>query len=302
MNTLRRNPVRRSNLIVPVSNERFVQKAHLRGADSITLDLEDGVAPSMKAHARERLADAVEQAGQGGAFVGVRINRPLDLAVRDIEAAVIPGVAFLAVAKAQSASHIRLLSELVGKLEEERGIPHGSIRFSASIESPSALENVHSIAGADSRLWSIGLGSEDFASACGMEPTPESLFFPKQMIIFAARSAGIQPFGYIASVADYTNLDELRTVIRRSKKLGFRGGGAIHPAQIPVLNEEFGPSREEIESARALVEEARTAEQEGRGAFSWRGKMIDRPIVDRALELLQLAEDIEARTGASHRT
>ena len=114
--------LRRSSLTVPLSSERFLAKAHLRGADAITLDLEDGVAPAEKAAARRRLPEAVASAGRGGADVGVRINRPLGLAVRDIEAAVIAGVAYIAIAKAESGEHVRLLAELVTALEVERGL------------------------------------------------------------------------------------------------------------------------------------------------------------------------------------
>jgi citrate lyase subunit beta / citryl-CoA lyase len=157
----------RSFLIVPLSSERFIAKAHLRGADGITLDLEDGVAPSAKAAARDRLASAVKQVGRGGARVRVRvrINRPLDLCVRDLEAAVIPGVSTICIAKVDSAGHVRLISEFIAKLEAERDLPIGGITLFASIETPAALMRVGEIAQADPRLTAIGLGTEDI-SAC----------------------------------------------------------------------------------------------------------------------------------------
>jgi citrate lyase subunit beta/citryl-CoA lyase len=290
--------LRRSSLTVPLSSGRFVAKAHLRGADAITLDLEDGVAPAEKPAARGRLAEAVALVGRGGADVGVRINRPLDLAVRDIEAAVIPGVSYLGIAKAESAEHIRLLAELVTSLERDRGLPAGRIRLTAAIETPGALARAHDIAAADPRLIGVGLGSEDLAAACGMEPVADALLLPKQMIVFAARAAGIQPFGYVGTVANYNDLDGLRQAVVRSKALGFRGASAIHPDQIPVLNEYFAPSQAEFDRARAIIDASAEAEREGRGAFSFEGRMVDRPIVARAEEVVRMVSMIQAREEA----
>lgn len=287
--------LRRSSLTVPASSERFIAKAHLRGADAITLDLEDGVAPLEKAAARSGLAEAVARVGQGGADVGVRINRPIDMAVRDIEAAVIPGVSYIAIAKADSPEHIQLLAELVDRLEAERGIAAGTIRFTAAIETPQAFFRANAIAAASPRLAAIGLGSEDFAAACGMQPVSEALFMPKQMIVFAARAAAIQAFGFVGTVADYSDLEGLKKAVRLSRAIGFRGASAIHPDQIPILNEGFGPTPEEITRAGALIAASREAEDRGQGAFSFEGKMVDRPVVLRAEETVQLAGAIEAR-------
>lgn len=287
--------LRRSSLTVPASSERFIAKAHLRGADAITLDLEDGVAPLEKPAARKNLAEAVARVGRGGADVGVRINRPLAMAVRDIEAAVIPGVSYIAISKVDSAAHIRLLAELVSRLEAERGLPLGTIRFTAAIETPQAFAQVYDIAAADPRLGAIGLGAEDFAAACGMQPISDALFMPKQTVVLAAKAAGIQAFGFVGTVADYSDLDGLRKAVRLSRAIGFRGGSAIHPDQIPILNEGFGPSVVEIERARAIMDASLAAEARGLGAFSFEGRMVDRPVVIRAEETVALAAAIDAR-------
>lgn len=284
--------LRRSSLTVPLSSEKFIAKAHLRGADTVTLDLEDGVAPAMKEAARARLPEAVAMVGRGGRPVGVRINRPLQMAVRDIEAAVIPGVSYIAVAKAESADHIRLLSELIGTLEAERGLPSGGIGMTAAIETVGALHHAAQIAAADPRLFGIGLGSEDIAADCGMDPVAEALALPKQMIVFAAKAAGIEAFGYVGTVADYTDLAGLREAVRRGRAMGFSGGSAIHPDQIAVLNEGYSPSPTEVTRARALLAANVKAEADGRGAFAHGGKMIDRPVVERARALLARAEQI----------
>ncbi|MES3003553.1 MAG: CoA ester lyase [Pseudomonadota bacterium] len=286
--------LQRSSLTVPLSSEKFIAKAHLRGADNITLDLEDGVADNAKEAARLRLPAAVKSASRGGASIRVRMNRSLGLLARDIEASVIAGVDSLGIAKVESAGHVRMVAQYVGELEKARGLPVGGIELSASIETPQALARVHEIANADPRLVSIGLGSLDFAAACGFAPTFETLLAPKQLVLYAARAAGISSGGYVGGIADYTDLDALRQLIRRSKVHGFHGGGAIHPDQVRVLNEEYGPSAAEVADARAILEMAEKEFAQGRGAFSFKGKMIDKPVVEAARETVAMADAIEA--------
>jgi citrate lyase subunit beta/citryl-CoA lyase len=294
MNQWDSNRLWRSALTVPLSSEKFIAKAHLRGADMVTLDLEDGVAPSAKAAARERLPDAVKSVGRGGALVRVRLNRPLGLLVRDLEAAVIAGVDCLGIAKVESAGHVHLVSEYVAELERERGLPVGGIALTASIETPAALHKAHEIAAADPRLKWIGLGSIDFAAACGFKPCFEALLGPKQAVLFAARAAGIDSGGYIGSIADYTDLEGMRQTIRRSKALGFHGGNAIHPAQIQVLNEEYAPPAAEVDDAREIVAIAEREFSGGTGAFPYKGKMVDKPVVDAARQVLAAAALVAA--------
>lgn len=284
----------RSTLIVPLSNEAFIAKAHLRGADTILLDLEDGVAPGAKQAARERLPSAVRDVSRGGARVSVRVNRPLGLLVRDLEAAVIPGVSSIGIAKVDGPGHVRLVSEYIGELEAERGLPAGSVRLSATIETPQALLQAADIARADPRLDSIGMGPLDLAAACGFEPTAEALIGPMQTLLIAARAAGIHASGTLGSIANFRDIEGMRQALRRSRALGFRGGAAIHPAQVAVLNEAFAPTAEEVAEAREIVALARAHFAQGTGAFSYRGRMIDKPVVIAAEKTLELAEAVAA--------
>src|ERR671918_1424429 len=132
----------RSLMYVPVNVEKYVDKAHTRGADLIQLDLEDSVPPSEKERARTLVEKAAARVKRGGADVVVRINRPLALTVRDIEHSVCPDVAGLAVTKVDSASHVKLLDELVTELEEKRGMTAGHTRFIAMIETPDAFGRI----------------------------------------------------------------------------------------------------------------------------------------------------------------
>ena len=127
---------------------------------------------------------------------------------------------------------------------------------------------------------------------------------PKQQLAIAARAAGVLPLGFIGTVADYKDLDAFRETVRRSRRLGFRGASVIHPAQIPILNEEFAPPAEDVASARKIVAAYDEAVAAGRGSISVDGKMIDVPVVLRAQEVLAIHEAIkerEARTDKDER-
>lgn len=287
-------PAWRSVLFVPANVEKFVAKATERGADAILLDLEDAVAPGDKDAARAALPGAVATASRGSADVGVRINRPLDLAVRDIEAAVRPGVSFLALTKVENAAHVQLLAELVAEMEQRAAMAPGSVRFIVNVESAAAFFRLDEIARAHPRVIALALGSEDFSSSCEFEPSGEALFMPKQMAQIAARGAGILPIGFIGSVANFSDLDTFRGVLRRSRALGFTCGYAIHPSQVAILNEEFAPTEEEIGYARDLVA---ASARNAAGAFPFRGQMIDKPIIERAQHLLARADRLKTRSA-----
>ena len=188
-------PVWRSLLFVPVIAKKFVDGAASRGADGIILDIEDSVPPAEKPRARTLLQEAAETVSRGGADVLVRINRPLRLAVPDIEAAISPQVQALALPKVESANHLRLLCEVIDELEADRGMVVGTTKLLVMIETAEAFFDMPAIARADPRVVAMTLGAEDFALSVGMLPEAEGLLFPKQQMIIAARAAGILPLG-----------------------------------------------------------------------------------------------------------
>jgi citrate lyase subunit beta / citryl-CoA lyase len=288
-------PVWRSLLFVPVTQRRFVEGAARRGADAIILDLEDSVAASEKERARGLVPEAAEIVSRGGADVVVRINRPLRLAVRDIEAAIGPRILALALPKVDSAAHVRLLAEIVDEVEAERGVARRTTRFIAMVETAAAFFRIADIARAHPRLCALTLGAEDFAVSAGILPEAEGLFMPKQMAVFAARAAGIVPLGFVGTVAEFHDLDGFRQTIRRSRRLGFIGASVIHPSQVPILNEEFRASPEELDHARRVVATYDEALAAGVGAVTVDGKMIDVPVVERARLLLEREAAIAAR-------
>jgi citrate lyase subunit beta/citryl-CoA lyase len=295
-------PSWRSIMFVPVNVGRFVDKAHLRGADALLLDLEDSIVESEKDTARAMLDSAVRKVGRGGADVGVRVNRPLGMMVRDIEAAVQPGVSFLVLPKIEGAMHVQLISEFVGELEDKRGLTPGAVRLVVYVESATAFWRMEEVAKADPRLVGMGLGAEDFSLSCEIEPTAEALLMPKQMSILAARAGGILPIGFVGSIAEFADKAAFRAMIRRSRALGFCCASVIHPAQVEILNEEFAPTAAEIAHARALLDVAEKELASNAGSFSFQGKMIDKPIIERARRLLDRAKAKAARPSAANET
>ena len=288
-------PVWRSLMFVPVTSEKFVRTGADRGADAIILDLEDAVAPSQKEHARTLIAGAIPQVARNGADVLVRVNRPWRLLVRDLEAAVIPGVAALVLTKVDSAEHVHAVEEIVAELEAERGLPAGGIKFLALVETTAGFFRVDKIATASRRIVALSLGSEDFAADAGMQAEPEGLLYPKQQIVFAARAAGILPMGFVGSIADFRDQEAFRAIVRRSRRLGFLCASAIHPLQVQVLNEEFAPSAAEIERAERMIAAYEDAYAKGLGAVQFEGAMIDVPVVERARTVVNRAAALRAK-------
>src|SRR5579863_1862349 len=293
-------PVWRSMLFVPVTAERFVNGAAKRGADAIILDLEDAVAASEKDRARTLVPEAAKIVSHGGADVVVRINRPMRMTVRDLEAVISPAIAAIALPKAESAQHVELVSEMIDEIEAERGMAVGTTKMLAMVETCSAFFRIAEIAKASDRLVALNLGAEDFALSAGMLPEAEGLFMPKQMCVFAARAAGIMPLGFVGTVADFSDLAGFRETVRRSRRIGFMGASVVHPSQVQILNEEFRPSPAEVEHAGRVVAAYDKALADGVGAVTVDGRMIDVPVVERAKLLLKREAAIaerEARKG-----
>lgn len=278
-------PIWRSMLFVPAHVDKFVARAHTRGADAYILDLEDSVPPAHKAPARNRVIVAARQVSQSGAAALVRVNAHPEMAA-DLDAVVDPAIRAIVLPKVGTGVAVRSVAARIDVLERDRAIEAGHTRLIAQIEDVSALLHLDEIAGSSPRLLGMILGSEDFSASAGMVPMPEALFAPNQQIVFACRRAGILAFGFPASIADFSDLDVFRSTIRFARHLGFVGAFCIHPDQIRVINEEFLPSAAELAHARGVVAAYQQALAEGRGAFEYEGRMVDPPVVVRAYELL----------------
>lgn len=275
----------RSLLYVPGNNERFLSKAQSRGADALVLDLEDSVPHDRKAEAREMVSARMAQLAEGAAALTVRINGNLRSAIADLDAVVWPGLSAIVIAKCETTEKPVVIADILSDLEQERGISHQSISLIALIETPRGLAAAHHIAQSHPRLAGLLLGSEDFATACRMVPSPETLAPAKQQIVYAARAAGLAPLGLLDTVANLSG-DGLAELVRRSKSFGFSGSTCVHPSMVQILNAGFRPSEEEIREAKRIVAAMEVASQHGRGAVRLDGRMIDAPLLRRAQDTL----------------
>lgn len=288
-------PVWRSILYVPGNVPKFIDKAHERGADCVLVDLEDSVTVAEKPVARKALPETMAKVVRGGADVSVRINRPLQLAIPDIEAAVRPGLSALFITKTEGVQHLKLLDEVVSDLERQRGMPVGGVGFGAMIEHPRALAHINDIAEHGPRLIGMMLGGEDFALETGSLPTSEALELPKRLVAFAAQAHGVPMIGILGTVADYSDPEAYARSAERARHFGFSGGTCVHPGLVETLNKAFTPTADEVAYAKKLIAADEKAAAEGRGSFTVDGKMIDIPVIDRARRLIARYEAIEKR-------
>ncbi|MXN76141.1 CoA ester lyase [Burkholderia sp. 4701] len=289
-------PVWRSLLYVPAHVPRFVAKAAAGDADALILDLEDSVPPEHKQAARDALADAVPMLRAAGRDVLVRANGPLDLLVPDLRAAVRAGAHGVVLPKVRGGSHVEAIDELLGTLEEGAGATPGGTRIVAIVETPQAFQAMDRIARASPRVVAMMLGGGDFALNCESDAGADVLRVPKQLLIIAARAAGILPLGLIGGLDELRDLDAFERIARASAALGYAGATCIHPLQVDALNRAFRPDDDAVRDARAVLAAYEDARDSGRGALRVDGRMVDAPGVARARRVLARHAAVQART------
>lgn len=277
----------RSYLFTPAHRAGLVARAHERGADAILLDLEDSVPRDRKQAARDGLADTVSTLVAQDMPVIVRVNADLGECVRDLEAAILPGVEAIMVPKVIGADHLRLIDDYLSLLERQNKVQDRQIGLIALIETTEALLHASVIARSTPRLKALAFGTEDFSTDCGCLPSAAALQPAAQSLIWAAKSAGLEAIGLPASIAEIDNVDLFRTSVELGRSIGFDGVMCIHPRQVGVVNSVFAPNADEINYATRVVEAYETAVGQGLGAIMLDGKMIDLPIVVRAQAMLQ---------------
>lgn len=292
----------RSILFVPGHRPAWVDKAVAAGADCVVLDLEDSVPAEEKVAARKVVADSIRRVRETNPSVGllVRVN-PLAsrLTGGDLEAVVVPGLDGIFAPKIEKATDVLQYDALLDHFEERNGVT--GLEYIVPVETVQAIQNCREVALASPRVGAmIGPSAEhaDIARAVGYEWTPEGLetLYLRSRVLLACREAGIHALTGLWE--DLENLDGLREFAVRGRQLGFRGMIAIHPRHVPVVNEVFTPSAEDIAFYEGMVKAYEAAAAEGKGALRYRGLHIDKAHYDKALEWLDRAALI---TGA-HRT
>ena len=284
-----RDRLRRTRLYAPGNNPRLLVGIELHGADCVLLDLEDSVPVAEKFAARILVKHIMESVDFPE--VWVRIN-PLSTYGREDLAEVMLAVPHgICLPKAESAADIADLSAELARLEEELEIDPGSTFIMPIIETGKGVLHAEEIASADRRVVIISFGAEDYTRDVGARRTQDALLYARSRIVAACASAGIQ-----ASDTVYADVDDEEGLIaetRHIRDLGFVGKGAINPRQIEPIHDVFRPSDEEIEIARKIIAVAQEAEEKGIGAVAIGGKMIDKPVLERAKRTIALAELLE---------
>ncbi len=294
---------RRSCLSVPASNPKMVAKAAGLAADMVFLDLEDSVAAGEKVAARAAVAAAVGARDWGDKVLGVRVNAwdsPFTVGdLLEVVATAGPRLDIVMLPKAQSAAEVQALDLVLRQVELTAGLEPGSVGIEVQIESARGLLDVAAICAASPRLEAVHLGPGDLAASLELPVISGGLDVPEYpgdhfhsvyvSILVAARAAGIQALdGPYFRIGD---VDGLRSYAQRPRTLGYDGKWAIHPEQIPVINEVFSPTVEQYERARAMVDAMeRAASTEGRGAVRFGDEMIDEASRKMALKLVARGE------------
>jgi len=286
----------RSLLFVPGHKPSMVAKAMASEADGVIIDLEDAVPDDHKLAARAQLADLPDP---GGRDVFVRTNGPAtDLLWGDINALAGARPAGLLLPKAELPADVLRIDGALLAVEEAAGLEPGSIDLLLSLESALGLQNAYEMASACERVVSLVFASGeegDLVADLGVEWSlagPELLMARSQTVI-AARAAGLD-FPLDAVYMNLRDLEGLRAEAEFAKRLGLTGKLCIHPAQIPVVNEVFTPTEEELAQQRRILEAFNSALAEGSAAVQLDGMMIDYANAKRARRILALAgEDVE---------
>ena len=282
--------LRRSRIYVPGNTPRMLSTCALFGADVVTLDLEDSVAPDQKVAARWLVAEALRDLDMGDPEVTVRINA-LDTpwGEDDVRAVVATGtVDGIYLPKTETPQQVVQLAGLLDEIEAERNLDT-TTTIVPLIESAKGIMHAYDIALASDRIVALSFGGEDYTRDVGGEKTSteEELAWPRQRLIAAAKAAGKQALDTVYS--DVQDLEGLHRQAVKMRQLGFDGKAAIHPNQVDVIHRAFNPTQQEIEHALAVMEAIRDAKARGSGVASLGRKMIDKPVVERAQRVLMIA-------------
>lgn len=281
---------RRTMLYVPGSHPSKIQEAPIYGSDSIMIDLEDAIAPKEKDAARLLTYHALRSVDFMGIETVVRINSfDSGHAQKDIEAVVRGGVDVVRLPKTEKAEDLHEVEAVIAAVEKACGRKVGSTKMMAAIESPLGVLNALSIATATERLIGIAIGAEDFVTAMHTTRSPGGmeLLVARSQILMAARAAGIMAIDTVYS--DLDNMEGFEEEVRLIKQLGFDGKSVIHPSQVAPVHRIYTPETDAVDEAKEIIRATKEAEERGSGVITVRGKMVDKPMIERAQRVLALA-------------
>ncbi|MDX9725168.1 MAG: aldolase/citrate lyase family protein [Bacteroidales bacterium] len=283
----RRDRFRFARLYVPGNTPSMMINAGLHSADGIILDLEDSVAPEKKDEAVLLVRNALRQISFNGAERMVRINQG-ERGMNDLEAVVPQNVHLILIPKCESVSSVTGVDDRIKEIKKRNGNAN-QVFLMPIIETALGVEMAFDIARSTPSVVALAVGLEDLTADMGVVRTREGreTFYARTRVVNAARAAGIQAIDSVFS--DVGDMDALRQTVRESKALGFEGMGCIHPRQVPVVKKGFAPETAEIERSKKIVLAYEEARLKGEGVVALGTKMIDAPVVRRALRVIELS-------------
>jgi citrate lyase subunit beta/citryl-CoA lyase len=281
-------------LFMPGINPGNILNADVFGADSIILDLEDAIAYPEKDSARILTRNALQAFDFSGTEVIVRINSlSTPFWDKDLDTIVPQGPDVIMPTKIHGPRDIQIISGYMEKLERAHGMDAGAIRIIPLLESAASIENAYAIATASPRMAALYLGAEDLALDLRATRTAEGteILYARSRLVTAARAAGIDaldtPF-----IRDIHDLDALREDCLLAKNLGFNGKAAIYPGQVETVNAAFSPTKAQYLDALDLLAEVERAANAGKGVSTFRGKLVDGPVIVIAEQTVKEYESI----------
>jgi citrate lyase subunit beta/citryl-CoA lyase len=280
----------RSLLYVPGNMPSMLQNIPLFNCDGVIIDLEDAVPLSEKDAARILVKRFLETYRERNKVLLVRIN-PLDSkwGYDDLRVVLPAFPDGIRLPKADTPEIVERLDTRLTEFEEELEVEIGRFRILPSIESALGILNAATIAHTSKRVFALAFGAEDYTVSMEIERTKggEELFNARTRVLWSAKAAGIQAIDSI--FADVNDMEGLRRETELIKRLGYTGKSLVNPRQIDVVHEVFAPKKEEIEYALQVIDAIKRARLMGTGVISLGGRMIDAPVVKRAVRVLRTA-------------
>jgi len=281
-----------SRLYLPGNSPSMMLNAGIHKPDGVILDLEDSVAPEKKDEARLLVRNALCQVDFYGAERMVRINQ-LPAGLADLDEIIPHHPHLVLLPKCEHGSQV---TEVVDHIQSilKANSQKREIFLMPIIESALGVENAFEIASASKSVVAVAIGLEDYTADLGVKRTSsgEESLYARTRLVNACKAAGIQPIDSVFS--DVADMEGLKRNVEKSRALGFEGMGCIHPRQVPVIHGAFVPGEKEIETAKKIVEAFEQAEAKGSSVVALGSKMIDPPVVKRALKTLDLARKLKS--------
>ncbi|MCD6420312.1 MAG: HpcH/HpaI aldolase/citrate lyase family protein [Synergistetes bacterium] len=277
-------------MYIPGNSPAMIQRSFIYGADGLILDLEDSVPMEEKDSARILVRNMLREIDFGSCEVTVRINHlSTGYGEKDLEYIIPERPDGIRYPKCETAEDITEMDKFITKIEESNGIPIGSIKIFAILETAKGVFNAYEIASSSPRITALVFGAEDFTASMhtNRSKTGEELLFARHRIVLAARVAGVDALDTV--FGDINDTEGLKKETEFIKQLGFDGKSVIHPRQIEIVHSVFTPSQSEVEKALRIVEAIKKAKERGTGVVAVDGRMVDAPVLARAKRILLLA-------------